>query len=173
MKWLLLILSVVAALTAIVALLGALLPREHVATRAAVFRAAPAVLFTLLRDFAAQPTWRRDLRAVELLPSRDGAPCHREISRHGAITYLVREERTGERLVIEIADDTLPFGGRWTFALNPVPAGTELRITEHGFVKNVLFRFLARFVFGHASTMENYLRDLAQKLGEPAPHFPR
>ncbi len=171
MKWLLLILGVLTALVALIAIAGALLPRDHTATRAARFRQPPATLFALVRDFAALPSWRTGLKSVELLPARDDAAAYREVSEHGPVTYAVREERVGERLVIEIADAHLPYGGIWTFEFLAAPGGAELRITEQGFVKNVIFRFLARFVFGHTATMEGYLRDLAKKFGEPPPSF--
>ena len=87
------------------------------------------------------------------------------------MTYLVREERAGERLVVEIADENLPYGGTWTFEFCAAPGGSELRITERGFVKNTVFRFLAHFVFGHTRSIETYLRDLAKKFGEPPPTF--
>lgn len=171
MKWLLLAGGALALLLVLIALIGALLPREHVATRMATFRQAPAAVFAVVRDFAVLPTWRSGISAVELLPLREGAVCYRENSRHGAVTYVVREERTGERLVIEIADENLPYGGRWIFEFRATSHGTELRITEEGFVKNVLFRFLARVVFGHTTTLETYLADLAKKFAEPAPQF--
>jgi hypothetical protein len=170
-KWILLAAGGFAALVAVMAIVGALLPRGHTVSRAARFRRPPAALFATVRDFASSPAWRPELRRVEILPPHDGRPRHREITRHGPITYVVREELAAERLVLEIADPGLPFGGRWIFAFAAVPGGTELRLTEEGFVKNVFFRFLARFVFGHTATMERYLRDLAQTCGEPPPAF--
>lgn len=172
MKILLLILLALVVLVALIALIGALLPRDHIATRTATYRQTPAALFAAVHDFAAQPSWRSELKTVELLPPRDGATCYREVSRQGAVTYRVREDQPGEKLVVEIADDNLPYGGRWTFAFRSANGGTELRITEDGFVKNVIFRCLARFVFGYTSTMETYLRDLGKKFGQditPAP----
>lgn len=172
MKWILIILGALVALVAVIAVIGALLPRDHTATRAAQFRQTPAALFAIARDFAALPSWRGDLKSVELLPARNGAACYREVSKHGPVTYLVREERAGERLVLEIADEGLPYGGRWTFEFRTASgSGAEVRITEQGFVKNVVFRFLAHFVFGYTATMEGYLRDLARKFGEPPPQF--
>ena len=163
MKYLLLVPLVLVLPIALLALVGALLPRDHAATRAAVYRQPPDALYAAVRDFAGQPAWRPGLKAVELL---SGAAGYREIGRHGAVTYLVRAEHPGEKLVVEIADESLPYGGRWTFALRPVASGTELRITEEGFVKNAIFRGLARFVFGYTSTMEAYLCDLGRKFGE-------
>lgn len=171
MKWLLLIPAGLLALVAAAALIGTLLPRDHIVARSAVFRQTPATLFAVVRDFAALPAWRTAVRSTEIRPPCEGCPCYREITSHGATTYLVREERVNERLVLEIADEKLPYGGRWIFEFRSASGGTELRITEEGFVKNVVFRFLARFVFGYAASLEGYLRDLAKKFDELPPEF--
>lgn len=167
MKWYIVLPAVLVSVVALVALVGALLPRHHEATRAADFARPPAALYAVIRDFAAQPTWRRGLKRVELLPAREGRVSYREESRHGAITYVVLEDRPGERLVVKIADENLPFGGTWTFLFAAAADGTRLEITEHGEVKNVIFRFLARFVFGHTKTIDDFLADLARKVGGP------
>jgi hypothetical protein len=166
MKLALLLGLAVAAAVVLVAAIGALLPRRHVATRAARYRVPRAELYSIVRTFDHTPTWRSGIRGVELLPADESRPRFRERSRHGNITYRVLEDRPTEKLVLEIADADLPFGGTWTFALSEVPSGAELRITEHGEVKNIFFRFLARFVFGHTRTIETYLRDLGRKVGE-------
>lgn len=168
MKWLLLITAAMTAIIALVAIIGAMLPREHVASRSAVLHRSPLDVYATVRDFASAPVWRDDVKRVELLSSSEGHAAFREHTRHGAITHVVAEDRPGERLVIRIADGTLPYGGGWTFEFQPAPdrRGTLLRITEHGFVKNVVFRALARFVFGYATTIERYLRALGKRFGE-------
>ncbi len=165
--WLIVLVGVPVAVVAVVAGIGALLPREHVASRKVRLKQSPETLFAVMRDFAAAPGWRTGLKSVTLLPPREGRPAYLEETRHGAVTYVVIDERRPQRLVVEIADTALPYGGAWTFELVAAIDGTtEVRITERGFVKNVIFRFLARFVFGHATTMETYLCDLAKKFGE-------
>jgi hypothetical protein len=147
-------------------LIGALLPKRHEATRAAVYRRSPGELYAAIREFAAMASWRTGLERVELLPPREGRACFREISPHQSITYLVLEDRPPERLVTRIADEALPFGGTWTYEITPGPGGSRLRITERGEVMNVLFRFMARFVLGYTGTMNAYLSDLGKKFGE-------
>lgn len=171
MKILLLLLAALALLVALAWLIGALLPREHTATRAIVIRQPANVLFDTARDFARHPEWRRDLRAIEILPptAPDAGLRFRETSTHGTIIYALRAADAPRRLVTEIDDDAQPFGGRWTIEFTPTGEGsTRVRITERGFVRPALFRFLARFVFGHTRTMENYLRQLAAKFRETA-----
>ena len=166
MKILLMLLGALVALVVLATLIGALMPRAHTATRRVVFQAPATVLYQAARDFAAAPQWRTGLQRVELLPPEAGCERYRETSSHGVVTYRVITDRPAEQLVVEIADADLPWGGRWTFAFTREGSGTAVRITEDGFVKNPLFRFLARTVFGHTATMEQYLRDLGRKVGE-------
>lgn len=68
-------------------------------------------------------------------------------------------------LVTRITDTTLPFGGTWTYRIGPVADGSELTIVENGEVYNPIFRFMARFVFGHTATIDMFLGDLRAKAG--------
>ena len=70
------------------------------------------------------------------------------------------------RRVTRIAEKNLPFGGTWTFDIAPSPEGSVVRITEDGEIFNVIFRFMARFLFGYTSSIEGCLRDLGQRFGE-------
>src|ERR1044072_2222788 len=107
MKIALLVLLTLAVLVALMAIIGALLPRAHTASRSASYRQTPALIYAVIPDFAAAPTWRGELKAVELLRPREGHACFRETTRHGVITYVVIEDRAGERFVTEIADHNL------------------------------------------------------------------
>jgi len=169
--WILYIAAGLVGLVAFMAVVGAFLPAAHVAARAAHYDHATDEVWRALRDRAAQPSWRHDLTAVEPLPDHAGKESFRERSRHGIITYVVDEVvapgpgRAG-RIVTRIADDKLPFGGRWIYDVAVDGGGTRLTVTEDGFVRNVIFRFMSRFVFGHTATLETFLRDLGRHLGE-------
>lgn len=96
----------------------------------------------------------------------DGRLRFREEGSHGTMTLEVMERVPDRLLVTRVADPQLPFGGTWTYELRPAPGGTEIEITERGFVKPPLFRALARYVFGHHRTLEQYLRALGRRFGE-------
>lgn len=164
MIWIAYIAGGLAGLVVLMALVGLLLPRGHVAARRAVLAKPPADVWAALADLDAQPRWRKGLKKLERL---DGTR-FREVTTQGAITFEIVEERPRELRITRIADDKLPFGGRWIYELSPDGAGTRLAITEDGFIKNPVFRFLARTVFSTASTMEAFLRDLAAHLGVAA-----
>jgi uncharacterized protein YndB with AHSA1/START domain len=156
---------VAAAIVAVMALIGWMLPVAHRASRSTTVPAPRESVYTLVSDVERFPRWRSRLSSVELLPPIDGRPRFREIGKDGAITYVVDASIPGERHVTRIADSSLPFGGRWTFELEPSANGTTLRITEDGEVYNPIFRFVSRFVMGHASTIDGYLRDVEKHFG--------
>ena len=50
------------------------------------------------------------------------------------------------------------------------PDASRVTITERGWVSNPIFRFVSRFVMGHTSTLDAYLRALGKHFGsEPTP----
>jgi uncharacterized protein YndB with AHSA1/START domain len=164
LKWMLLALLALVALVALIACVGYLLPQGHVASRSARYAQPPEAVFDVIRDVGAAASWRTDLRRVELLPPVDGRVRYREESGSGSLTMEIVETTRPTRMVTRITDPDQPFGGTWTFELVPDEGGTRLTITERGEVYNVIFRALARFVFGHTSTMEGYLAALGRKL---------
>jgi hypothetical protein len=168
MKVLLLIGGVVVALVIVVLIIGALLPREHVASREIILRQPRSEVYATLREFAAAPNWRADVQRTEMLENVDGRVRFREHSKQGVITYELVQENAPQKLVTRIVDRDLGYFGSWTYELSPANDGTRLRITEEGEVPNVLFRFMSRFIFGHTATMDAYLRALARKFGEEA-----
>jgi uncharacterized protein YndB with AHSA1/START domain len=164
------------ALVLIVVVIGYALPVKHTATRERTFPVTSNLVFNAISTPAEFPHWRSGVKRVDLLPDSAGKKRFREESSDGNITYTVDEATPFTRLVTRIDDRSLPFGGSWTHELTPVMPGTStlLRITENGEVYNPIFRFMSRFVFGHASTMEKYLDDLERKLGaETAVRAPR
>ncbi|HZD05714.1 MAG TPA: hypothetical protein VE173_12380, partial [Longimicrobiales bacterium] len=68
-----------------------------------------------------------------------------------------------------IADEGLPFGGTWTYVLEPDAGGTRVTLTEDGEIYNPFFRFMARFVFGYDGTMRSYLDGLEARMGGAQP----
>jgi uncharacterized protein YndB with AHSA1/START domain len=160
-----LVIAVVAlvVLAAIVAVIGYSLPEGHLVSREATFASPPATVFTALQNVERYPDWRSDVRSVEVV-TRTPALRWREDGGNGTITFEIQEARPSERIVTRIADPSLPFGGTWTYVLAPAGAGTRLTITENGQVYNPLFRFMSRFVFGHAATLEKFLADLQSHL---------
>ena len=142
MKIILYIGGAIALLILVITVVGYLLPKEHLAKRTAKFRKQPAEVYALI---SGPQDWRPG--------SKDDPP-----------TVMV-ESVAPQRHVTRISDPSLPFGGTWTWELDPTTDGCEVRLTENGFVSNPIFRFISHFFIGHHSSMDTYLKHLSSKLG--------
>lgn len=130
------------AVVGIVALVGFFVPVNHEASRSAEFNKPPADLWPLIADPASYGDWWK------------GADVKTEVI----------ESTPPSKLVTKIVGETA-FGGTWTFDMAPVAtSGSRLTITERGEIYNVIFRSLAKYVFGYTSTMDSFIEALKLKL---------
>jgi uncharacterized protein YndB with AHSA1/START domain len=168
MKRILVALAVLVGCVLLCVLIGAMLPQNHVSSRAATYRHSPAEIWRVITDPPGFPAWRNDVKQVEILAPVEGRPSWRETDSHGnGISYEIVESDPPRRLGTRIVGQNLPFGGTWTYELTAESnGGTLLRITENGEIYNPVFRFVARFFLGYTGTQEQYLRALGNKFGE-------
>ena len=164
MKILLIVVGCIALLCVIVFVTGLLLPKAHVASRSAQFRGTREQLFSLI---AGPQNWRPDVLRYQTLPDSRGRTLVSETTRNGeTITYELLDRTPPASLTRRIATENLPYGGSWTFSLQPGNGVTVVRITEHGEVYNPVFRLMSRFVFGYTHGMDAYLRALGKATGQ-------
>ena len=163
MKWVIWTAVALAAVIAVVVIVGWLLPVKHEASRSVHFNQPPEKVFAAVSDVAGYAAWFEGVSRIEMLESSSGRIRFREHMNSGPIVMEVAEASPPSRFVTAIADPDQPFGGTWTFEIAPEPGGSRLTITERGEIYNPVFRFMARFVFGYTSTMESYLRSLTRK----------
>jgi hypothetical protein len=162
-------LAIVGVGVGVVVLVGRALPVDHEATCAVRLNQTAQAVWGVITGINELPTWRPGLKKVELLPSDDGTVRWREFDRHGNIAYEITEADPPKRLITRITDTGLPFGGTWTWTLEPQADGTtSVSVTENGQVYNILFRVISRFVIGHTATMRKNLTALAAHFGESA-----
>jgi hypothetical protein len=133
-------------LVVLMALIGLALPRDHVASRTARLASSPPDVWREMVALSQEPRFQQGI-AFEIDEDRPPA---------GAAP--------GKRIA-RIADDKLPFGGRWIYEVAGEGTVSRITITEEGFVKNPVFRFLSATVFKQTTTMEKFIRALAGKLG--------
>jgi hypothetical protein len=74
MRWMLWIVAGLAVLVLIVAIVGAILPKAHVASRTARVAMPPEALYALLADVDRYQSWRPDVKSLQRLPDREGKP---------------------------------------------------------------------------------------------------
>lgn len=159
MKWLLGSVGVLVALVAVIYAVGFSLPREHVARVERVIPQSIDGVAARIRDVRLYPDWRGV--TVENVREMDGAITYVEIADGDRIAYRRTEPEPGRLFLSEITDETLPFGGQWRITLTPEGEATHISIEENGHVRDPLYRFFSALVFGHTSSMEQYLDRLA------------
>src|SRR5947207_21991 len=109
MKWTLYIGGGLVALVVLVTIVGALLPRDHVASTTATIKAAPDSVWRAISDVAAAASWR-DVQKVEILSA--GPPLRwKEVSKFGPISYEQVESTAPTKFVSRITDTDQGFGG--------------------------------------------------------------
>lgn len=168
MLWLWIGLGVLLSAPAALYIAGGFLPRDHTARMEITVQSPPERVWGLVSDFAGTARWRDAVTRVDLLPAAQGPLRFVEVSRQGAVTFEVVSQDPPRRQVVRVVDDDQPFGGTWTWEIEPDGAGSRLAITERGFVKSPLFRVMGKLFFPPTATMDAYLRALARELGESA-----
>jgi hypothetical protein len=144
--------------------IGAMLPKRHVVSRSATYRATPEKLFSLI---VGPQNWRPDVLRWENVADAGGRVLTRETMREGGtITYELLERVPATSVKRRIATENLPYSGTWTYSLQSKEGVTTVRITEDGEIYNPIFRFVSRFVLGQTRTMDAYLSALGEATGE-------
>jgi uncharacterized protein YndB with AHSA1/START domain len=142
MKWILRVVLSIIGLVVLITVVGYVLPVSHEASRSAEFNQPPETVYALISDLKNYSSWwpenQTNVEVVEAV-----AP---------------------SKFVTRIVGET-DFGGTWTMEIVPTSGGSRLTITERGEIYNPIFRTLAKFVFGHTSTMESCLDAARQRLG--------
>ena len=149
---------------ALIVIIGSLLPSHHIVARSALFHASPEKLFALI---SGSQSWRPDLLQSSETTDAAGRRFVEETTRHKeVITYELLDIEPPISIKRRIASQNLPYSGTWSFTLQPSGQDTLVRITEDGEVSNPIFRFVSRFILGHTSTLDNYLRSLGKATGQ-------
>jgi hypothetical protein len=170
MFWALSLAGLIVALIAIVVVVGFSLPKEHVASRRLKLDQKPDAVWNVITDFQNQPSWLPLVVSAEKQPDHNGNAVWQEVYKNSSdkITLETTESIPFQKLVRTIPDTGGVFFGRWEYEITTTKDGCAVKITEFGSVSNPVFRFMSKFVFGHNSTIETYLKALAEKFGQPA-----
>jgi Polyketide cyclase / dehydrase and lipid transport len=164
MKIALAILGLIVLLVILVIAIGSMLPKAHTISRSAHYSASPEQLFALI---AGPQNWRPDVLESSEFTEADGRRFQKETTRDKTtMTYELLGIDAPRSIQRRIATQNLPFGGTWTFSLQPSDAGTTVRITEAGEVYNPFFRFVSRFILGYTRTLDGYLSALGKATGQ-------
>lgn len=167
MKILALIVVLVAIAGAVVYENGAHLPQDHSVSVSGVVPAPPEQVFALITDVRKGPEWRPEVKSVTVLDQVQGQDHWVEHLNHGKyMTFLATQTQAPTRREVTLDQPEAPYGGKWLYELSPgpSPASTTLRITETGYIRPPLYRFIMAHIIGPRHNLDAYMKDLQAAL---------
>jgi uncharacterized protein YndB with AHSA1/START domain len=149
-------------------LYGRSIPREHSAASTITLVAPRDSVYAVIRDIGGAAAWWSDAKAVTRLSGKARESWEQDMGSMGKVQLEVTAASPPGRLVTTILnDDQQDWGGTWTYEVASTAAGTEVTITEEGWVASPFFRVVSKLM-GHHRTMDSYLSSLAARFGETA-----
>jgi uncharacterized membrane protein len=170
MKLLLRIILSIVGLVALIVLIafadGATMPIDHSVSVTGTVNAPPEKVFSLITDIANGPSWRHEVKSVEVLPKDNTRDVWIEDLGSGekmkflATTSAPVDSRGTAQRKVETKEKD--YGGTWTYDLSPGPTAgtTTLKITEDGYVNPAIYRFMMAHIFGPTKNLDQYMKDI-------------
>ena len=149
---------------------GARLPYNHSVSVTGVVLAPQAKVFGLITNVAHGADWRPAVKSVTQLEPDNGRDHWVEYLDHGQfMTFLAVRTDPPVRRDVQLDDPHASYGGTWTYELSPgpSPSTTTLRITESGFIKPPVYRFVMAHVFGPTRNLNQYMKDIQTAAAKP------
>jgi uncharacterized protein YndB with AHSA1/START domain len=140
---------------------GGRLPVSHTAAVTDTIPASQQRVWEMITDVSSQPQWRTGLKAVTPLAPEGNASCWAEVQSGMTMPLCADSSEAPTRRVVRISDPKLPFGGTWTYELEPAGVdATKVTITEHGTTAPAIWRFMGHYFIGEDGQIKQYLGDL-------------
>jgi hypothetical protein len=150
--------------------LGSRVPVAHTVSVSETIPASQEKVWGLISDVASQPNWRTGLKAVQPLPSENGATCWAEVETGTTMPLCADVREAPVRQVVRIANPKLPFGGTWTYVLEPAGENsTKLTITENGTTGPAMWRFVDHYILHEDGEIKQYMGDLKRVASQGVP----
>lgn len=150
------------------------LPREHTVKSSIIITSAKVdSVFTLVRRIGNQASWWSDVRSVRPLIGRPRESWEQNMLVGGLVAVEVTSITPPGKMVTTIIpdqeseDDVMKWGGTWRYEVFDSSAGTEVVITEVGWVDPPLYRVYMK-MRGEYRTVDSFLTSLAAHFGESA-----
>jgi len=160
------LLSLVALTVVVVAVVyidGMMLPVDHTVSVTGTVAAPPEKVFAQIANVGVGAQWRPEVKAVKVLPPVNGRDHWIEdVGRGQTMTFLATYTKAPTAREVLLYQPDATYGGTWLYELSPGPAPgtTTVKITESGFIKPPLYRFMMAHVFGPTYNLNHYLDDL-------------
>jgi len=139
---------------------GMTMPLDHQVSSRVQLTAPRDSVWAVLHAFGDYPKWDSDFKSSVRGKSRNGREVWVQDVGRMTMSVGIKSVQAPSRLVTEIVtDDKSNWGGVWTYDLASNGIGTEVTITEDGWIKSPLFRVMMKLMGSH-STMDGVLRAL-------------
>jgi uncharacterized protein YndB with AHSA1/START domain len=148
---------------------GAHLPYDHSVSVSGVVAAPPEKVFKLITNVANGPAWRPGVKSVTTLQPDSGRDHWVEFPKYGQyMTFLATRTDPPARREVLLDDPSASYGGSWTYELSPGPDPntTTLQITETGFIKPPVYRFVMVHIMGPTRNLDEYMKDIQAAAGK-------
>jgi hypothetical protein len=149
---------------------GARLPYNHSVSVTGVVPGPRDKVFAIITNVAKGSEWRPAVKSVNVLQPDQGRDHWVEHLKYGQfMTFLATRTEPPVRRDVALDDPKAEYGGTWTYELSPGPDSTTttLRITENGFIKPPLYRFVMAHVIGPTHNLDQYMTDIQAAAGKP------
>ena len=158
-----LVLVVLIAAGVIIYVDGTRLPVNHTVSVSGVVPAPQDKVFSLITDVKKGHEWRPAVKSVTVLDPDHGRDHWVEHLDHGQfMTFIATQTVPPVRRDVQLDEPKASYGGTWTYELapGPTPSSTNLRITETGFIRPPVYRFVMAHIMGPTHNLDQYMKDI-------------
>jgi hypothetical protein len=142
---------------------GARLPYSHTVSVTGIVPAPQDKVFALIANVSKASDWRPAVKSVTVLQQDKGRDHWVEHLSHGQyMTFLATRTEAPTRRDVLLDEPKASYGGTWTYELSPgpTPDTTTLTITESGFIKPPVYRFIMIHIVGPTHNLDQYMKDI-------------
>ncbi|HEV2645678.1 MAG TPA: SRPBCC family protein [Acidobacteriaceae bacterium] len=142
---------------------GAQLPYDHTVSVTVIVAAPQDKVFALIANVANGANWRPEVKSVNTLTPDQGRAHWVEHLAHGRyMTFLALNTAAPNHREVQLDEPRAAYGGVWTYELSagPTSGTTTLQITEKGFIKPPVYRFVMTHVVGSTHFLDQYMKDI-------------
>ncbi|HSM46229.1 MAG TPA: SRPBCC family protein [Draconibacterium sp.] len=150
------------ALFALAFAIGLFLPKQREFVKTATFKSSPEKVFQIVTDVENQLSWRSDVQEINIIDEDTWT----EVPKKGTpITFKTKQEIQNQLFEIEIIEPK-SFDGYWIGTFEQTTTGTKVVFKEVITIENPFFRVMSSIFVDLDQTMEVYMTNLKNKLGE-------
>ncbi len=167
MKIIAIVLGIVVFIGILPFIIGIFIPSQRIYTKQFIFNSPVEKVWGIVTDLKGQERWRNDVKEIKVISNENSKEVWIEVPRRGpSIKFRTVEKIENKQWTMEIIDNP-SFTGKWVGTFEALDENrTKVVFTEIPLVNNPYMRTLSLLFVDMNKTMELYLKNLANELGE-------